>query len=81
MYAVMDGERIRAMREERGLSRQELAKEAGIGMSTLRSVECGERVRATTSWRGARVFGAHPSELGRRNPTDAEWRRLLGLDK
>ena len=46
MYAVMDGEKIRAMREERELSRQELAREAGVAPSTLRSVERGDRVRA-----------------------------------
>jgi len=45
MYAVMDVEKVRAMREERGSSRQALAREAGIGVSTLRNVERGERVR------------------------------------
>ena len=65
MYAVMDGEEVQAMRQERGLSRQELAQEAGITMSTLRSVERGERVRKATGWKVARVFGMHPRELGR----------------
>jgi transcriptional regulator with XRE-family HTH domain len=57
MYAVMDGEKIEAMRQERGPSRQELAQAAGISMSTLRSVERGHRVRRKTGWKVARVFG------------------------
>ena len=65
MYGIMDGEKIEAMRQERGLSRQQLAQEAGISMSTLRSVERGRRVRARTGWRVAQVFGVHPREIGR----------------
>jgi transcriptional regulator with XRE-family HTH domain len=65
MYGVMDGEKIEAMRQERGLSRQEFAERAGISMSTLRSVERGRRVRAKTGWRVARGFGVHPQEIGR----------------
>ena len=41
MYAVMDGERIRAMREACDLSRRQLAKEAGVSPSILRSVVSG----------------------------------------
>ena len=78
MYAVMDGERVRAMRQERGLSRQEFVREAGVSLSTLRSVERGERVRATTGWRVACVFDMHPSELGTPAPTSRVWRRVLG---
>jgi transcriptional regulator with XRE-family HTH domain len=65
VYARMDGEKIEAMREERGLSRRELAQEAGISMTTLRRVERGERVQAKTAKRVARVFGIHPKEIGR----------------
>jgi DNA-binding XRE family transcriptional regulator len=65
MYGVMDGEKIEAMRQERGLSRQELAQEAGISVETLRALERGERVRVRTGWKVARVFGKHPSEIGR----------------
>jgi transcriptional regulator with XRE-family HTH domain len=45
---VMDGEKIRAMRKARDLSRNELAKEADVAPSSVRSVKRGERVRATT---------------------------------
>jgi transcriptional regulator with XRE-family HTH domain len=61
----MDGEKIEAMRQERGLSRQELAQEAGVVVETVARVERGERVRAKTGWRVARVFGVHPKSLGR----------------
>jgi transcriptional regulator with XRE-family HTH domain len=59
----MDGEKIEAMRQERGLSPRELAQAAGISMSTLRRVERGGRVRGRTGRRVARVFGVHPSEI------------------
>ncbi len=65
MYGVMDCEKIEAMRQERGLSRRELAQQAGISMSTLRSVERGHRVRRKTGWQVARVLGLHPQEIGR----------------
>jgi transcriptional regulator with XRE-family HTH domain len=81
MYAVMDGEKIEAMRQERGLSRQELAERAGIAVDTVARVERSERVRAKTGWRVALVFGLHPKEIGRPAPTDPLWRGLLGLEE
>jgi transcriptional regulator with XRE-family HTH domain len=81
VYGVMDGEKIEAMRQERGLSRQQLAERAVIAMSTLRRVERGERVRAATGWRVARVFGIHPNEIGTPAPDHLWVRRLLGLDE
>jgi transcriptional regulator with XRE-family HTH domain len=69
MYGVVDGKKLEAMREERGLSRQELAQEAGISMSTLRSLERGHKVRVKTARSVANVFGVHPSEMG--HPVEA----------
>jgi transcriptional regulator with XRE-family HTH domain len=69
MYGVMDGEKIATMRQERGLSRQELARQAGISMSTLRSLERGHKVRVKTARSVANVFGVHPSEMG--HPVEA----------
>jgi DNA-binding transcriptional regulator YiaG len=80
MYAVMDGEKVEAMRRQRGLSRQEFAKESGVSVSTVRNVERGERVLAATGWRVAHVFGLHPKKIGRPAPTDPELRRLMGLE-
>ncbi len=64
MYGVIDGEKLRAMREERGLSRQGLAKEAGVALETVSKAERGHRVRSKTAWKVANVFGVHPSEMG-----------------
>jgi transcriptional regulator with XRE-family HTH domain len=80
MYAVMDGERIQEMRQERGLSRQELAAEAGVAPSTVGKVERGERVRVRTGWKVAGVFGHHPKDLGQLVATSKAWRRFFGLD-
>ena len=65
MYAVMDGERIEAMRQERGLSRRGFAEQAGIGVKTVARVERGERVRKATVWKVASAFGRHPREIAR----------------
>ncbi len=50
MIVELDGERIKEMREERWMSREELAAKAGIGLSTLRNVE--------TAFSGARLSTA-----------------------
>jgi transcriptional regulator with XRE-family HTH domain len=57
MYAVMDGEKIEAMRQECDLSRHELAERAGIARETVARMERSERVRAKTGWKVARGFG------------------------
>jgi transcriptional regulator with XRE-family HTH domain len=61
----MDGEKIEAMRQERSLSRQEVAQEAGISVATVANIERGQRVRGKTAWKVAGVFGMHPREMGR----------------
>jgi transcriptional regulator with XRE-family HTH domain len=81
VYAVMDGEKIRAMPQERDLSRQELAQEAGIAVETVARVERGDRVQARTGWRVARVFGVHPKEIGTPDPRHKWVRQLLGLEE
>jgi transcriptional regulator with XRE-family HTH domain len=80
MFAVMDGERVEAMRRELGLSRREFATAAGIGETTAARVESGERVLVSTAWRVAELFGMHPKEIGRPAPTSPVWRRLMELD-
>jgi transcriptional regulator with XRE-family HTH domain len=64
MYGVMNGDKLEAMREERGLSREDLAREAGISAETVSKAERGHRVRGKTAWKVANVFGVHPSEMG-----------------
>jgi transcriptional regulator with XRE-family HTH domain len=65
MYVVMDGERVEAMRQERGLSRHALAQEAGISPSTVANAERGGVVRLRTVRRVSRVLGVPPKSLGR----------------
>jgi transcriptional regulator with XRE-family HTH domain len=77
MYAKMNGEKIQEMRAEKGLSRPELARKAGVAESTL---ERGQRVRRKTGWKVARVFGIHPREIGRPAPDSLVQRRLMGLE-
>ena len=64
MYGVIDGEKLETMRAERGLSREDLAREAGISLATMSKAERGHRVRGKTAWKVARVFGVHSSEMG-----------------
>ncbi len=45
MNRAAAGARIRAAREERGLSRERVAADAGICMEGLRRIEIGARVR------------------------------------
>jgi predicted transcriptional regulator len=61
----IDGEKLEAMRAERGLSREDLARRAGISATTVSTAERGHRVRGKTAWKVARVFGVHPREMGR----------------
>ena len=52
---VMDGEAVRSLREERRLSRRQLAEASGVSVKTLAHVELGKtRARLST----ARKIGA-----------------------
>ncbi len=58
------GERVRAEREERGLSREELAQMTGISASQLFKVEMGERgVSAQNLITLSKVYGVDPTWL------------------
>lgn len=77
MHVVMDGERIQALRQVRGLSRQEFANEARIAVDTVDSVERSEVVRASTGWRVAWALGVHPRVIGRPASRDEQLAFLL----
>jgi transcriptional regulator with XRE-family HTH domain len=62
---AIDGRKVRALREERAMTRRELAEVAGLGESTVRNVEKGANVRVRTVRNVAAVFGMRPQELGR----------------
>ena len=66
MYVKMNSERVQELREERGLSRRDLAGAAGISAETVRRAEREEPVRFSTGRAVADALGAEPSrDLGR----------------
>jgi transcriptional regulator with XRE-family HTH domain len=66
MQVRLDGERVRGLREERGLSKGELADAAGISRTTARNAERGVPVRGATGRAVAKVLGVEPPQsLGR----------------
>lgn len=69
-HASVLGERIKALREARGLTRAELAQRIGINVGSLRKLE--EGVASSPSFAHgvelARVLGAWPDEIAREKP-------------
>lgn len=59
------GDRLRVLREQRGLSQEALAHRAGLGLSTLRLVERGtpEAPRLGALYRLAHALGVPVHEL------------------
>jgi transcriptional regulator with XRE-family HTH domain len=55
VYLVMDGEQVRSLRQEQGMSQRELAEASGVSKKTLANVEAG-KVRPLPST--ARKIGA-----------------------
>ena len=65
MYAVMYADKVKELREEKGLSRRGLAAAAGISESTARSVEREAAVQSATAWKVACVFGVEGRDIAR----------------
>jgi transcriptional regulator with XRE-family HTH domain len=65
VYVAIDGPRVRALREQRGMARRELAKAAGLGAATVANLERSANVRLRTARKVGAVFGLHPREFGR----------------
>jgi transcriptional regulator with XRE-family HTH domain len=66
VYVVMNSERVRELREEKGLSKRALAGVAGISVSTARNVERAVPVTFRTGRAVAEALGVEPSrDLGR----------------
>jgi transcriptional regulator with XRE-family HTH domain len=65
---VLDGQRLRQLRREQGLSRQELAARAGISPGTVARLERGPRpaCRGRTLARLAAALGEPPAALRQR---------------
>jgi transcriptional regulator with XRE-family HTH domain len=66
VYVVMDSKQVRSLREQKGMTRRDLAGEAGISAETARRVELEEPVRFSTGRAVAEALGVEPSrDLGR----------------
>ena len=66
MYVVLDSEQVRILREEKGLSKRDLAAAASVSETTLRRVEREEPVYFRTGRAVAKALGVGPSpSLGR----------------
>lgn len=62
---IVDGAKIRALRERRVLSQMDLAKQAGVSDRTIRDIERGKYVdaRPSTIRKLAAALAVEPSEL------------------
>ena len=59
-------ERVKTLREERGMTKRDLAAAAGVSKTAARNAERGEPVRSKTASRVARALGVEPPQrLGR----------------
>ena len=66
MYVELYPEKVRALREERGMSPADLAVAAGLSARTARRAASGQPVRAKTARAVAAALGVHPPQpLGR----------------
>ncbi len=61
MYVVMNSERVRELREEKGMSKRGLAAAASVSETTLRRVERGEPLHFRTGRAVAKALGVEPS--------------------
>jgi transcriptional regulator with XRE-family HTH domain len=66
MYVVMNNQRVQELREEKGLSKRDLATAAGVSETALKRVEREEPVAFRTRRKVATALGVEPSpSLGR----------------
>jgi transcriptional regulator with XRE-family HTH domain len=80
MYVELYAERVKALREERGMTRRDLAGAAGVSPKTAGNAERSEPVRSKTARKVAVAFGGDPPQrLG--HPSQRPWahRRDRGL--
>jgi transcriptional regulator with XRE-family HTH domain len=69
-FTVLDGVRLRQLRRQQGLSAAELARKAGVGLSTVLQLEREPRpsCRTRTLARLAAALGQSPAALTRSQP-------------
>ena len=63
MRVAMNSEQVRSLREERGMTKKDLAAAAGISKTTARNAERGEPVRSKTARSVAAALGVNPPQL------------------
>jgi transcriptional regulator with XRE-family HTH domain len=68
MYVEMYPDKVKALREEKDMSRRDLADAAEVSVATARKVERGGRVQAETARSIILALGEEPSE---------EWGRVI----
>jgi predicted transcriptional regulator len=69
---ILDGQQLRQLRRQRGLSPEELADRAGVSLTTVARLErqtCAS-CRGWTLGRLARALGEHPATTTLRSPGD-----------
>ncbi len=62
MYVDLYPEKVRALREERGMTKRDLAAAAGVSMTTAGNAERGEPIRSKTARKVARALGVEPPQ-------------------
>jgi len=66
VYVVMNSEKVRSLREQKGVTKRDLATEAGVSVSTSKRVEREAPVTFRTRRVVAEALGVEPSpSLGR----------------
>ena len=62
MYVGLYLERVKTLREGRGMTKRDLAAAAGVSMTTAGNAERGEPVRSNTARKVARALGVEPPQ-------------------
>jgi DNA-binding XRE family transcriptional regulator len=60
VYVVLYPDRVKNLREERGMTKRDLAAAAGVSTTTARNAGRGEPVRSKTAGKVARALEVEP---------------------
>jgi predicted transcriptional regulator len=67
VHVIMDGVEVTRLREEQGLSKKDLAKEAGVAQPTIARAEDSRPMYPATVRRIAGALGVDPRTVGSRS--------------
>ncbi len=65
------GDRVKKLRQDHGLTQEDLASKSGLGVATIQRVQRGERPAAATISSIAAALDLSPTELTRPSMADA----------